>query len=205
MKANDKGKIKIKRIEDNTAAEVEILIHLPANISPDKTIDTLPSRPWPDLNSPLGCIIRDDKPHFMGVSEMLRRSTDNTVSILKQELLVKDKLEEQWHFASLERIFIENRIYRDIEEQETWEGVIKAIRKGLVPHIGHLKRDVNDDDVVRLTEIRSSVYQNLILTKLNNELIALEADLAQVKPDLANLTDCNQLLKALKANVWEGS
>ncbi|MGB0393553.1 MAG: DNA gyrase subunit A, partial [Flavobacteriaceae bacterium] len=111
LKANDKGKIKIKRIEDNTAAEVEILIHLPANISPDKTIDALFAFTACETSiSPLGCIIEDDKPLFIGVSEMLRRSTDNTVSILEQELLVKKaELEEQWHFASLERIFIENR------------------------------------------------------------------------------------------------
>ena len=191
LKANDKGKIKIKRIEDNTAAEVEILIHLPANISPDKTIDALFAFTACETSiSPLGCIIEDNKPLFMGVSEMLRRSTDNTVSILKQELLVKKiELEEQWHFASLERIFIENRIYRDIEEQETWEGVIKAIRKGLVPHIGHLKRDVNDDDVVRLTEIRIKRISKFDLDKAQQRIDALEADLAQVKHDLANLTD----------------
>ena len=207
LKANDKGKIKIKRIEDNTAAEVEILIHLPANISPDKTIDALFAFTACETSiSPLGCIIEDNKPLFMGVSEMLRRSTDNTVSILKQELLVKKiELEEQWHFASLERIFIENRIYRDIEEQETWEGVIKAIRKGLVPHIGHLKRDVNDDDVVRLTEIRIKRISKFDLDKAQQRIDALEADLAQVKHDLANLTDfAISYLKHLKLTYGKG-
>jgi hypothetical protein len=120
LKANDKGKIKIKKIEDNTAAEVEILVHLPNNISPDKTIDALYAFTSCETSiSPLGCVIEDNKPHFIGVHEMLRRSTDNTVELLKQELEIQlNELEEQWHFASLERIFIENRIYRDIEEEE---------------------------------------------------------------------------------------
>ena len=141
LKANDKGKIKIKKIEDNTAAEVEILIHLPSGISPDKTIDALFAfTNCENSISPLGCVIDDNTPLFIGVSDILRRSTDHTVQLLKQELEIKqNELEEQWHFASLERIFIENRIYRDIEEEETWEGVISAIDKGLKPHIKHLK------------------------------------------------------------------
>ena len=207
LKANDKGKIKIKRIEDNTAAEVEILIHLPANISPDKTIDALFAFTACETSiSPLGCIIEDNNPLFIGVSEMLRRSTDNTVSILEQELLVKKaELEEQWHFASLERIFIENRIYRDIEEQETWENVIKAIHKGLVPLIGHLKREVNDDDVVRLTEIRIKRISKFDLSKAQQRIDALETDLAQVKHDLANLTDfAISYFKHLKLTYGKG-
>ena len=207
LKANDKGKIKIKRIEDNTAAEVEILIHLPANISPDKTIDALFAFTACETSiSPLGCIIEDNKPLFIGVSEMLRRSTDNTVSILEQELLVKKaELEEQWHFASLERIFIENRIYRDIEEQETWENVIKAIHKGLVPLISHLKREVNDDDVVRLTEIRIKRISKFDLFKAQQRIDALEADLVQVKHDLANLTDfAISYFKHLKLTYGKG-
>ena len=116
LKANDKGKIKIKKIEDNTAAQVEILIHLPTNVSPDKTIDALYAFTNCEVSiSPLGCVIEDNTPHFIGVSEMLRRSTDNTVELLKLELEIQlNELQEQWHFASLERIFIENRIYRDI-------------------------------------------------------------------------------------------
>ncbi len=133
LKANEKGKIKIKKIEDNTAAEVEILVHLPSGISPDKTIDALYAFTSCESSiSPLGCIIEDNKPLFIGVSEMLRQSTDLTVELLKAELEIQlSELEEQWHFASLERIFIEKRIYRDIEEEETWEGVISAIDKGL--------------------------------------------------------------------------
>jgi len=189
LKANDKGKIKIKKIEDNTAAKVEILVHLPSNISPDKTIDALYAFTACESSiSPLGCVIEDNKPLFIGVSEMLRRSTDHTVELLRQELLVKqDELESQWHFASLERIFIENRIYRDIEDQETWDGVMAAIHKGLQPHIGHLKRTVTDDDVVRLTEIRIKRISKFDLDKAQQKIEALEEELAQVKDNLANL------------------
>lgn len=189
LKANDKGKIKIKKIEDNTAAKVEILVHLPSNISPDKTIDALYAFTACESSiSPLGCVIEDNKPLFVGVSEMLRRSTDHTVELLRQELLVKqDELESQWHFASLERIFIENRIYRDIEDQETWDGVMAAIHKGLQPHIGHLKRAVTDDDVVRLTEIRIKRISKFDLDKAQQKIEALEEELAQVKDNLANL------------------
>ena len=131
-------------------------MHLPSGISPDKTIDALYAFTACETSiSPLGCIIEDNRPNFIGVSEMLRRSTENTVELLRKELEVQlQELEEQWHFSSLERIFIENRIYRDIEEEETWEGVISAIDKGLQPHIKHLKRAVTEEDIVRLTEIR---------------------------------------------------
>ena len=146
LKANDKGKIKIKRIEDNTAAHVEILVHLPPNISPDKTIDALYAfTNCENSISPLCCIIENNKPKFVGVTEMLKTSTDYTAELLKRELEIQlSELEEQWHFASLERIFIENRIYRDIEEEETWEGVITAIDKGLKPYITHLKRSITE-------------------------------------------------------------
>ncbi len=156
LKANDKGKIKVKKIEDNTAAEVEILIHLPPGLSPDKTIDALYAFTNCESSiSPLGCVIEDNKPLFVGVTEMLRRSTDNTVQLLKQELEIKlNEHEEQWHFSSLEKIFIENRIYLRIEEAETWEEVLSEIRTGLKPFASLLKRDITDEDLVRLTEIK---------------------------------------------------
>jgi topoisomerase-4 subunit A len=207
LKANDKGKIKIKKIEDNTAAKVEILVHLPSNISPDKTIDALYAYTACESSiSPLGCVIEDNKPLFVGVSEMLRRSTDHTVELLRQELLVKqDELESQWHFASLERIFIENRIYRDIEDQETWDGVMAAIHKGLQPHIGHLKRAVTDDDVVRLTEIRIKRISKFDLDKAQQKIEALEEELAQVKDNLANLIAfAIDYFKHLKKTYSEG-
>ena len=191
IKANDKGKIKIKRIEDNTAAEVEILVHLPPGISPDKTIDALYAFTNCEVSiSPLGCVIEDNKPLFIGVSEMLRRSTDRTVDLLRQELEIQlGEFEDQWHFASLERIFIENRIYRDIEEETTWEGVIKAIDKGLKPHIGHLKRAVTEEDIVRLTEIRIKRISRFDIDKAQQKIEALEEKIEEVKHHLANLIE----------------
>ncbi|HMC02159.1 MAG TPA: DNA gyrase/topoisomerase IV subunit A, partial [Flavobacteriaceae bacterium] len=191
LKANDKGKIKIKKIEDNTAAEVEILIHLPSGLSPDKTIDALYAfTNCENSISPLGCVIEDNKPLFIGVTEMLRRSTDNTVELLKSDLEIKlGELEEQWHFASLERIFIENRIYRDIEEEETWEGVIQAIDKGLQPFVKHLKRAVTEDDIVRLTEIRIKRISKFDIDKAQQKIAALEEQIEQIKHHLANLIE----------------
>jgi topoisomerase-4 subunit A len=191
LKANDKGKIKIKKIEDNTSSAVEILVHLPSGISPDKTIDALYAFTNCEVSiSPLGCVIEDNKPLFVGVTEMLRRSTDNTVQLLKQNLELKlDEYEEQWHFASLERIFIENRIYRDIEEEETWDGVITAIDKGLQPHIKHLKRAITTEDIERLTEIRIKRISKFDIDKAQQKIDALEDQIAQVKHDLAHLVD----------------
>ena len=189
LKANDKGKIKIKKIEDNTAANVEILVHLPANISPDKTIDALYAfTNCENSISPLCCIIEDNKPKFIGVSEMLKSSTDYTVHLLKRELEIQlHELEEQWHFSSLERIFIENRIYRDIEEEETWQGVIKAIDLGLKPHIKHLKRAITEEDIVRLTEIRIKKISKFDIDKAKQFIESLEEKIAQVKEYLNNL------------------
>lgn len=191
LKANDKGKIKIKKIEDNTAATVEILVHLPSGISPDKTIDALYAFTNCEVSiSPLGCVIKDNKPLFVGVSEMLRHSTENTVQLLKQNLEIKlDELENQWHFASLERIFIENRIYRDIEEEETWEGVVNAIDKGLKPHVAHLKRAITTEDIERLTEIRIKRISKFDIDKAQQKIEALEKEIAQVKHDLEHLID----------------
>jgi topoisomerase-4 subunit A len=189
LKANDKGKIKIKKIEDNTAANVEILVHLPANISPDKTIDALYAfTNCENSISPLCCIIEDHKPKFIGVSEMLKSSTDYTVHLLKRELEIQlHELEEQWHFASLERIFIENRIYRDIEDEETWQGVIKAIDLGLKPHVKHLKRAITEEDIVRLTEIRIKKISKFDIDKAKQFIEGLEDKITQVKEYLNNL------------------
>ncbi len=207
LKANDKGKIKIKKIEDNTAAQVEILIHLPGGISPDKTIDALYAFTSCESSiSPLGCIIEDNKPLFIGVTEMLRRSTDNTVEMLKAELEIQlSELQEQWHFASLERIFIENRIYRDIEEEETWEGVISAIDKGLKPYIKHLKRGVTEEDIARLTEIRIKRISKFDLDKAQQYIDSLEDKIAQTKDHLTNLIDfAISYFKELKSKYGKG-
>ena len=191
LKANDKGKIKIKKIEDNTAADVEIKIQLPPNVSPDKTIDALFAFTACETSiSPLGCVIENNKPNFIGVSEMLRRSTDHTLDLLRAELEVKqEELETQWHFASLERIFIEQRIYRDIEEVETWDGILAAIHSGLAPYTVNLKRYVTDDDVVRLTEIRIKRISKFDLDKAQQKIEALEAELDEVRYHLAHIVE----------------
>ncbi|AWH86039.1 DNA gyrase/topoisomerase IV subunit A [Flavobacterium album] len=191
LKANEKGKIKIKKIEDNTAAEVEILIHLPPGVSPDKTIDALFAFTACETSvAPLGCVIEDHKPRFVGVSEMLRISTHRTVDLLKRELEIElDELEESWHFQSLERIFIENRIYRLIEEEETWEGVIKAIDEGLKPFTKHLKRAVTEEDIVRLTEIRIKRISKFDIDKAQQKIEALEGEIEQVKHHLEHIID----------------
>ncbi|WP_458626694.1 DNA gyrase/topoisomerase IV subunit A [Winogradskyella sp. PC D3.3] len=207
LKANEKGKIKIKKIEDNTAANVEILIHLPSGLSPDKTIDALYAFTNCETSiSPLGCVIEDNKPYFVGVTEMLRRSTDKTVQLLKSELEIKlGEFEEQWHFASLERIFIEKRIYRDIEEEETWDGVISAIDKGLQPHIKHLKRAITDEDITRLTEIRIKRISKFDIDKAQQKIDALEDQIAEVKHHLNNLIDyAVAYFERLKKEYGEG-
>jgi len=207
LKANEKGKIKVKKIEDNTAADVEILVHLPSGMSPDKTIDALYAFTKCEVSiSPLGCIIEENKPLFIGVTEMLKRSTDATVELLRQELEIQlGELEAQWHAASLERIFIENRIYRDIEEEETWEGVIKAIDKGLKPHTKHLKRPVTEDDILRLTEIKIKKISKFDLDKAQQHLDNLEEKIAEVKNNLAHIIAFTiDYFKRLKKDYGKG-
>ncbi|TYP98795.1 topoisomerase-4 subunit A [Tenacibaculum adriaticum] len=207
IKANEKGKIKIKKIEDNTAANVEILVHLPPNVSPDTTIDALYAFTNCESSiSPLCCVIEDNKPIFIGVTEILKKSTDFTVDLLKRELEIQlNELEEQWHFSSLERIFIENRIYRDIEEEESWEGVIAAIDKGLQPHIKHLKRAVTEEDIVRLTEIRIKKISKFDIDKAKQHIESLEEKIAEVKNYLANLIEfAIDYFKRLKDTYGKG-
>jgi topoisomerase-4 subunit A len=191
IKANDKGKIKVKKIEDNTAEFAEILIHLTSGTSPDKMIDALYAFTDCEVSiSPNACVIYEDKPHFLGVSEILKTSVDHTKDLLKLELEIRQReLMEQWHFASLEKIFIEKRIYRDIEEEETWEGVISAIDKGLKPHIKHLKRAVTEDDIVRLTEIKIKRISKFDSNKADENLQRLEGLLEEVEHNLAHLTE----------------
>jgi len=191
LKANDKGKIKIRKIEDNTADKVEILVHLPSGVSPDKMIDALYAFTDCELSiAPLCCVIENDAPQFLSVKEILRRNVENTLEVLRAELNWElNDLQEKWHFASLERIFIENRIYRDIEEAETWEQVIGNIRTGLAPHIKHLLRDVTDEDIVRLTEIRIKRISKFDKDKADAHIEALEGEIERVKDHLANLVE----------------
>ena len=189
LKANDKGKIKIKKIEDNTSDKVEILIHLATGVSPDQTIDALYATTDCETSiSPNAATIDNNKPEFVGVKEMLRRSVDQTVELLRLELKIRlGELEEKWHFSSLEKIFIENRIYRDIEECETWEAVLEAIDKGLKPHIKHLKREVTEADLVRLTEIKIKRISKFDAFKADEEITKLEDAIAEVTNKLNDI------------------
>ncbi|MBI9038220.1 MAG: DNA gyrase/topoisomerase IV subunit A [Bacteroidales bacterium] len=189
--ANDKGKIKIKKIDDNTAENVEILIYLAPGVSPDTTIDALYAFTNCEVSvSPNSCIIQNDKPVFLGVKEILKISTDKTVDLLKKELEIRKKeLEEQWHFASLEKIFIEKRIYRKIEECETWESVIETIDKALIPYHKLFLREITNDDIIRLTEIKIKRISKFNSYKADDIIKGIEFEIDEVKNHLANLID----------------
>ncbi|MDB4180180.1 DNA gyrase/topoisomerase IV subunit A [Flavobacteriaceae bacterium] len=206
LKANDRGKIRIKKIDDNTASKVEILIYLPNGISPDKTIDALYAFTNCETSiSPLGCVIDNNRPLFIGVSEILKISTDNTVDLLKEELLIKlGELENQWHYSSLERIFIENKIYRDIENKDTWNGVLKAIDLGLRPYTEILKRDVVEEDIIRLTEIKIKRISKFDIDKASDKIIDLENQIKQVKFNLDDIVNFSiNYFKNLKKDYSE--
>jgi len=206
LKANDRGKIRIKKIDDNTASKVEILIYLPNGISPDKTIDALYAFTNCETSiSPLGCVIDNNRPLFIGVSDILKISTDNTVELLKQELLIKlGELENQWHYSSLERIFIENKIYRDIENQDTWNGVLKSIDLGLRPYTEILKRDVVEEDIIRLTEIKIKRISKFDIDKASDKIIDLENQIKQVKFNLDDIVNFSiNYFKNLKKDYSE--
>ena len=207
LKANDKGKIKIKKIEDNTSADVEILIHLPNGVSPDKTIDGLFAFTNCEVSiSPLSCIIEDNKPVFIGVSEILKKSTEKTKNLLKKELDVRlAELNLLWHYSTLEKIFIENRIYRLIEDEETWDGVLEAINKGLKPFINLLKKEVSEDDILKLTEIKIKRISKFDLEKADKKIKQIEEDIDKVKFNLENLNDfAIQHFKDLKSTYSTG-
>ncbi len=189
IKASEKGKIKIKRIDDNTAENVEILVHLGANISSDKTIDALYAFTDCEISiSPNCCVIEDDKPRFVGVSEILKVNADHTKDLLRKELEIRlRELQEDWHLSSLEKIFIEKRIYRDIEECETWEEVIEAIDKGLDPYKKLLMREVTREDIVKLTEIKIKRISKYDVKRADEHIKGLESEMEEVKNHLDNL------------------
>tara|TARA_B110000495_G_C23029229_1_gene612389 strand:+ start:66 stop:2675 length:2610 start_codon:yes stop_codon:yes gene_type:complete len=191
IKANEKGKIKIRKIEDNTAEHVEISILLPSGISPDKTIDALYRFTDCELSiSPLCCVIHENTPIFNGVSELLKISTDHTQDLLYQELIVTLKeLENKWHFASLERIFIENRIYHSIEELTNWDEIITTILNKLKPFCNELKKEVSREDAERLTEIKIKRITRFDLEKAINDLNKLEQKILETKHNISNLTE----------------
>ncbi|WP_191442075.1 DNA gyrase/topoisomerase IV subunit A [Alistipes sp. CHKCI003] len=191
IKANDKGKIRIRRVDDNTAEKVEIIIHVANDESSDKTIDALYAFTDCEVSiSPNACVIYDEKPHFLGVSEMLRRSAEHTRCLLGRELEIRlDELNEAWHAASLERIFIENKLYALIEGCTTREEAYKAVDAGLEPFKGRLRRAVTLEDVQRLTELKFIRISRYDSDKADNEIRQIEADIEQTQYHLAHLTE----------------
>lgn len=191
LKANDKGKIKIKSVVDNTAANVELLVQMAAGVSIDQTIDALYAFTDCQISlSPNACIIIKDKPHFVGVSELLKQSVEDTKGLLKRELEIKlGELESDWHYSSLEKIFIEKRIYRDIEEETTWEGVLKAIDTGLEPYKKLFRREIIQEDIVRLTEIKIKRISKFDSFKADEHIKSVEEQITQVKHDIEHLID----------------
>ena len=191
VSANDKGKIKIKKIEDNTAAEVEIVIRLGAGVSPDQTIDALYAFTNCEVSiSPNSTVIYNGKPAFLGMKEILKISTDNTVGLLKQELEIKrGELMEQWHFVSLEKIFIRERLYRKIEEAESFDQAIEIIDKALDPYKKLFKREITRDDIIRLTEIRIKRISKYNEFKADEQIKSLEEQIAEVEHHLEHLIE----------------
>lgn len=189
IKANEKGKIRIRKIDDNTSADVEIKIHLMPGVSPDKTIDALYALTDCEYSiSPNTCVISENRPSFMGVSEILKHSVDRTVELLTTELEIrKNELQEDWHMSSLEKIFIGEKIYRDIEECETWESVISTIDDGLKPFRDRLFRDVTHEDIIKLTEIRIKRISKYDAFKADEHIKGVEAELEEVKNHLDNI------------------
>lgn len=209
IKANDKGKIKIRKIDDNTADRVEILVHLAAGISSDKTIDALYAFTDCEISiSPNACIIHDDKPQFLTVTDILQRSANSTVSLLKQELEIKkSELEEQWHFASLEKIFIEERIYKDkeFEEASSMDVAVKHIDKRLEPWKPKLRRDIKRDDILKLMEIRMARILKFNSDKANDNLLSIEEEIAKVIHNIENIIDYTiDWFKRLKTKYGKG-
>ena len=191
VKANEKGKIKIRRVDDNTAERVEIIVHVSNDESSDKTIDALYAFTDCEVSvSPNSCVIYDDKPHFLGVSEILRRSAEHTKSLLGRELQIRlNELDEEWHMASLEKIFIENKIYQLIEGCRSREEAYEAVDGGLEPFKKLLRREVTRDDVVRLTQLQFIRISRFDSAKADEHIRGVEEEIKQVKHDLAHLVD----------------
>ncbi len=192
VKANDQGKIKIKKVMDHTAADVEIIIELAPGISPDITIDALYAFTDCEVSiSPNACVIVDQKPQFLAVTDLLKISADNTKDLLRRELEIKlAELQEKWHYTSLEKIFFEEKIYKELEKKhETWDKVLAAIDKAFTPFKKQLKREITREDIIKLTEKPVRRIYRLDIDELNDQIKNLEAEIKQVKHDLANLTD----------------
>lgn len=207
LRANEKGKIKVKKIDDNTAEFVEILVHLAANTSPDKTIDALYAFTDCEISiSPNSCVIDNDKPVFLAVEDLLKHSTDRSLTLLKTELQIKlHELEEGWHMSSLEKIFIENRLYLLIEECETWEAILEEIDKGLEPYKNLLKRVVTTEDITKLTEIRIKRISKFDSFKADEQIKGLEAEIVDTNYHLENIVDYTiNFYKTIKKKYGKG-
>ena len=191
IKASDKGKIKLKKIEDNTSSNVEIIVYLKTGSSISKTMDALYAFSQCEVSiSPLSCIISNNKPEFIGVSDILKTSTENTRELLKEELEIElEELNNQWHNISLEKIFIENRIYRDIEDKTSWELVLSSIEEGLKPFTKKLRKQVSLDDIKKLTEIPIKKISKFDLNKVNEKLKSINTNIDEVKNNLEHITD----------------
>lgn len=192
VKATEQGKIKIKKVTDHTAKEVEIIVELAAGISPDITIDALYAFTDCEVSiSPNACVIVEDKPRFLSVHELLKISADNTKELLKRELEIKlGELQEKWHYTSLEKIFFEEKIYKELEKKhETWDKVIQAIDKAFEPFKKQLRRDILREDIIKLTEKPVRRIYRLDIDELNEQIKGIEADIKQVQYDLEHLTD----------------
>lgn len=191
LKANDSGKIKIKSVVDNTAKDVELAVVLAPGVSVDQTIDALYAFTDCETSiSPNACIIEGEKPRFVGARALLKSSVDNTRDLLYRELEIKlDELETDWHNSSLEKIFIENRIYRDIEEETTWEGVLAAIDLGLEPFKKMFRRVITQEDIVRLTEIKIKRISKFDAFKADEHIKGVEEEMERVKYDMEHIVD----------------
>ena len=207
LAANDKGKIKISKIEDNTAEFVEIMIHLPSTVSADEALPALYAFTDCEVSlAPNACVIKDNHPQFLSVNDLIKSSADQTRELLRQELEIRlGELREKWHFASLEKIFIEKRIYRDIEKEETWEGVISAVDKGLKPYIKIFQRAITQDDILRLLEIRIKRISKYDSFRADEVIKGFEGEIEEVEGHLAQLTRyAIRYLKDLKKNYGKG-
>jgi topoisomerase-4 subunit A len=207
LAANDKGKIKISKIEDNTAEFVEIMIHLPSTVSANEALPALYAFTDCEVSlAPNTCVIKDNHPQFLSVNDLVKSSADQTRELLRQELEIRlSELREKWHFASLEKIFIEKRIYRDIEKEETWEGVISAVDKGLKPYIKIFQRAITQDDILRLLEIRIKRISKFDSFRADEVIKGFEDEIEEVEGYLAQLTRyAIRYLKELKKNYGKG-
>lgn len=207
IKANDKGKIKIKKIEDNTAAEAEVMIHLPSGVSPDKTIDALYAFTDCEVSiSPNASVIDGEKPRFMGVTEILKTNTDNTVELLKRELEIRlDELQRQWHFATLEKIFIREEMYIDFKKYSDKPALFEYLYKEFKPFEKQLIREIVDEDLQKLTQIPMIRITRFDSDKADENLAKIEAEMEEVKNNLANLIEyAIDYFKDLKKQFGEG-